>query len=142
MAEGELTVTLSEEITLHGAEFSPSASITYSNIEFYDKNIKLIGTSLTELYTCSDDGTSADYDWDKVLYTRITNLDDTNSVFIEMQTSNGEWAYVEIVAKGSFIIQKHNGYVDDDGTQEKIDKVQAAFETAEGYIEIFIARIA
>ena len=84
----DLTVTIAESITLEGNEFSQSAVKAYSDIEQYTKFIKkLPASSYTTLYTCSSDGTSADYDYDEVEYVRIKNLDSSYDTYLEIKNA-------------------------------------------------------
>ena len=136
----ELTVTISESITLEGNDFSQSAVKVYSDIEHYTKFIKeLPSGAYTTLYTCSADGTSADYNFNEVEYVRITNLDESNDTYVMIGADGGTFFYNEIPPGSFFIIQNHALLTDDSYTLNNVLAVKAGQATYDVKIEVFIA---
>ena len=136
----DLTVTISESITLEGNDFSQSAVKVYSDIEHYTKFIKKLPSgAYTTLYTCSADGTSADYNFNEVEYVRITNLDADNDTYVMIYSNGENYVYNEIPPGSFFIIQNHESITDNDEGLDDIVAVKAGQATHDVKIEVFIA---
>lgn len=88
-----LTVTVSESVTLNGAVRGNTNELTISGIESVFERIVTIPNDqdttvlLTKSSVASSDGA---IDIQDTKYIRITNLDSTNSVNLSLQIDNGE----------------------------------------------------
>ena len=91
----DLTVTITEDITLNGSQFGNSNSFVVSSINEVFKRIVTCPASQDTTIALfqsavSDDIESLGLDTQDVKYIRVTNLDDTNSVNLSLQVDAGE----------------------------------------------------
>ena len=114
-----LTVTISESVTLNGQDLGATNEKTIASInEIYKRIVTCPAnseTTLAHFHSSVADGTLAPLDIDDVKYIRITNLDDTTSVTLSLQSDVGEddsaadeSASLLIEAGGSFIMGAPN----------------------------------
>ena len=140
-----ITQTITESITLEGNAISNSLTNTVSNLVYKESKIINLSTSFQTIVT-ADATASAfpKYDWDKVNYLSITNLDDTNLVYIELELSTGtDFAYLTIGPGMWWSINSLQNYIDDDsGLDADIEAIQGKFRSSEGNIELLIGSIA
>jgi len=118
-----LTTTITEELTLDGSDCGASASIEQGNVVYYESKIfPLANTGVNDhnvLYRCTDGGHNDEdigikYDYNKVKYARITNLDASDDCTISIKTrlSTGHsYFQIKIGAGGSFIIGDHSQFM-------------------------------
>ena len=89
-----LRVTIQEDIVLAGVNHSSKRKINISSInEIYKRIITCPSnseTTLAHFHSSVADGTLAPLDIDDVKYIRVTNLDDTTSVTLSLQSDVGE----------------------------------------------------
>ena len=89
-----LTVTISESVTLNGQDLGATNEKTIASInEIYKRIVTCPAnseTTLAHFHSSVADGTLAPLDIDDVKYIRITNLDDTTSVTLSLQSDVGE----------------------------------------------------
>ncbi len=89
-----LTVKLIESISLNGKDQGGTTSFTIASInEVYKRIITCPAnseTTLAHFHSSVADGTLAPLDIDDVRYIRVTNLDDTTSVTLSLQSDVGE----------------------------------------------------
>ena len=139
-----LTTTITESLTLEGSDCGSGVSITQSNVVYYLKKVIPISASNggTSLYTCSSDGTSADFDYDKVKYARITNLSATTKIYMAVKVKTGTAHYIEFVIAplGSFIINSHNAWISNDTTISEgvVKEVRVQAASIMGVGELFV----
>jgi len=101
----DLTVTITESITLNGVQYGNSVNKTFSSKGVVDQRIMSIaagGDSYTDIFnfsTADSAGTGIKNDF---AYFRITNLDDTN--FVTLQVTAGDTYWIKLKAGESFML--------------------------------------
>ena len=89
-----LRVTIQEDIVLGGVNHGSKTKLNISSInEIYRRIVTCPSnseTTLAHFHSSVADGTLAPLDIDDVKYIRITNLDDTTSVTLSLQSDVGE----------------------------------------------------
>tara|TARA_Y100000114_G_scaffold79946_1_gene73595 strand:+ start:553 stop:1017 length:465 start_codon:yes stop_codon:yes gene_type:complete len=83
ITNSDLEVTIQESLTLGGASFGGTKTLTISGInEAYKRIVKCVNSQTTTIATFNGNAFAADnaIDVEDAKYMRITNLDDTNSV--------------------------------------------------------------
>tara|TARA_R100000808_G_C2152517_1_gene161995 strand:- start:3413 stop:3904 length:492 start_codon:yes stop_codon:yes gene_type:complete len=88
-----LTVTIEEEITLNGSRQGAKNVKRISNInEIYKRIVSCPGTDtrVVDFHSSVSDAVLTPLDVQDVLYIRLTNLDDANSVVLSLQMDPGE----------------------------------------------------
>lgn len=102
----DLTVTITETISLNGVQYGNSINKTFSTQGQVDQRIMNIAVGeegfMTDIFSFSTDdgqgiGVKNDY-----AYFRITNLDDTN--FITLQITSGDTYWIKLKAGESFML--------------------------------------
>ena len=139
-----LKVTISEELVINGNDLGTQNVFTDSSITFADRRVlPLDATSnrgVGKFDSKSGAGTFTD---GTVEYLRITNLDDTNGIVLDIRGS-GEQYFVEVEPLCSFILS--NNIMDaNDATAAQtfstanIDSISAKAKAGTPDIEYFIA---
>jgi hypothetical protein len=101
----DLTVTITESVTLNGVQYGNSINKTFSSKGEVDQRIMSIATSgdtYTDIFnfsTVDSAGTGVKNDF---AYFRITNLDDTN--FVSLQVTAGDTYWIKLKAGESFML--------------------------------------
>ena len=89
-----LTVTVAESITLNGQDLGSVNTKSIASInEIYKRIVTCPAnseTTLAHFHSSVADGTLAPLDIDDVKYIRVTNLDDTTSITLSLQSDVGE----------------------------------------------------
>ena len=89
-----LTVTLTESISLNGSDQGATNTLTIGSInEVYKRIVTCPAnseTTVAHFHSSVADGTLSPLDIDDVRYIRLTNLDDTTSITISLQSDVGE----------------------------------------------------
>ena len=83
IVNADLEVTIQETLTLGGASFGGTKTLTISGInEAYKRIVKCVNSQTTTIATFNGNAFASDnaIDVEDAKYMRITNLDDTNSV--------------------------------------------------------------
>jgi hypothetical protein len=83
ITNADLEVTIQETLTLGGASFGGTKTLTISGInEAYKRIVKCVNSQTTTIATFNGNAFASDnaIDVEDAKYMRITNLDDTNSV--------------------------------------------------------------
>jgi len=106
-----LTVKISESVILNGSEQGNTNTITVSNINEISREIFHCDTSENNLLWFIDEIASADtgsghnrFLRNKVMYVRITNLDDTNYVTLTVRNHSDDEFAIKLSAGASFIV--------------------------------------
>ena len=90
----KLVVKLSESIVLNGEKQGGSSTVVINSISDIYKRIVTCPanseTTLVHFHSSVADGTLAPLDIDNVKYIRVTNLDDTTSITLSLQSDVGE----------------------------------------------------
>ena len=146
-----LKVTLSEECSIEGVNYSGSRTKSFSSITSIFRHIVNVTTTEGTILTfTASGGDIATIDQDTVEYLRITNLDTTNFVVISLKDGSAAVAAFRLDAGRSLIVPTPNQldehpqfFVDDDaathGTMLDIDTITADADGAACNIEIFCA---
>mgnify|MGYP003660697634 CR=1 FL=1 len=103
ISNANLTVTLTESVSLNGSEQGATNTLTISNIDEVYKRIVTVPTSeitLIEMSTAVANGTFIESD---VLYIRITNKDDTNHVSLTFKNEDNDEMGIKLDKGQSFI---------------------------------------
>jgi len=101
-----LTVTITEDISLNGVTYGNTVSTTFATQGQVDQRIMSIAVGVEGLFTdifsfstVDGQGTGVKTDY---AYFRITNLDDTN--FVTLQITAGDTFWIKLKASESFIL--------------------------------------
>ena len=90
----KLVVKISESIVLNGEKQGGSSTVVINSISDIYKRIVTCPanseTTLVHFHSSVADGTLAPLDIDNVKYIRVTNLDDTTSITLSLQSDVGE----------------------------------------------------
>ena len=127
----DLTVTLTESVTLNGVDQGATTSLTVASVVETFKRIVACPTGVdTTVATFKSTSATADgaLDVEDVRYVRITNLDGTNPVNLSLQIAKDEDAAPDVScsilleAGKSFIMgSPHDGIAVDDDAATLID---------------------
>ena len=94
VTNGTLKVTITEQCYLNGKNQGGSQTFSVSNIdEVYNRVITCPAnseTTLAHFHSSVADGTLAPLDIEDVRYIRVTNLDDSTSITLSLQSDVGE----------------------------------------------------
>lgn len=143
----ELSVNITESITLNGSEYGNSISKSFSTLGEVDQRIMNItqlnfesgGTEIIKTSTEDGRGTVVANDW---AYFRITNLDDTNFITLRFVSAT-DAVYIKIEAGESFMLMSPDFDIESSpfggGTFADIRTIAAASDTAACDIEYVIA---
>ena len=147
-----LKVTLTENLTVDGNNYSSERTKTFTTITNVYKTTVNVSTSGGEvLALASAAGNIGTLDRDNIEYMRITNLDTTNYVELGFEDTSGNNAYfVKLDAGRSFIVptpnlttEKPTFFANDGGhatsTHVDINSITADAHTAACNIEIMVA---
>ena len=145
-----LTSTITEAVTINGAARGNTITQTYTINDVYERvvNVQAAPTGQVTLYTTHASVPEGSvFDDDLVEYVRITNLDSSNYVKLEITNGGGDEALFRLNAGDSFILGKHDGAstgvcsfnsgVVDAGLHE-ITHVKAQADTAACQVEVFV----
>jgi hypothetical protein len=137
----DLTVTLTEAITLNGYDQGSKNTKTISSIAEISKRIMTITTNEATIVNMSGAVASAGHFNDSfVKYMRFTNLDDTNFVTLTFRNDDDDEVAIKLDAGNSFMWFADNsgGMVD---VMNAIDASAggAASDTALGSMEVIMA---
>ena len=129
----DLTVTLTESVTLNGVDQGATTSLTVASVVETFKRIVACPTGVdTTIATFRTSTSTADnaLDLEDVRYIRVTNLDGTNPVNLSLQVAKDEDAAPDVScsilleAGKSFIMgSPHDGIAVDDDAATLIDSL-------------------
>ena len=154
----DLTVTLTESVTLNGVDQGATTSLTVASVVETFKRIVACPTGVdTTIATFRTSTSTADnaLDLEDVRYIRVTNLDGTNPVNLSLQVDAGEdhsaadeSCTILLEAGKSFIMgSPHDGIAVDDDAATLIDSLTDLESilvdplSNEVAVEIFIASV-
>ena len=104
ISNATLTVTLTESITLNGAQQGATNTKTFADIDEISKRILTITTNEATIATFSGAVASAGhYNDSAVRYMRFTNKDDTNFITLTFRNQDNDEAAIKLDAGQSFI---------------------------------------
>jgi len=148
-----LTVTLTEAITLNGVDQGGTNTLSISSVNEVSKRIVTATTTEQIILAFGTVVAAGQFLEDKVVYIRITNLDDTNHVGLIFRNENSDEFSVKLDKGQSFIYNGDlaGGVVD---TMDAVDNagltsntfgdlvdITADADTASCDLEIFVASI-
>ena len=146
-----LTVTLTEAITLNGYDQGSTNTLTIASVNEVSKRIVTATTTEQEILAFSTAVAAGTFLEDKVVYFRITNLDDTNHVVLTFKSEGNHEFAVKLDKGQSFIYNGDlaGGVVDTMDASasalslalEDLVNVTADADTASCDLEIFVACI-
>ena len=104
ISNATLTVTLTESITLNGAQQGATNTKTFADIDEISKRILTITTNEATIATFSGAVASAGhYNDSAVRYMRFTNKDDTNFLTLTFRNQDNDEVAIKVDAGQSFI---------------------------------------
>tara|TARA_R100000781_G_scaffold92092_1_gene57035 strand:+ start:16893 stop:17342 length:450 start_codon:yes stop_codon:yes gene_type:complete len=147
----DLTVTISESVTLNGALRGSTNSITTSSIvDTYERILTAAHSNTTTICTfaASPHTSAGALDVENCKYLRITNLSDTEDMKLALVTTNTNYQ-VTVRAGGSHVLfQAENGAIGEEDTSpafptlEDITSVQVRPSgSADIQVETFVALV-
>jgi len=154
----DLTVTITESVTLNGAARGSSNALTVTGVDDVYHRIVTVpsggDTTLVNFHAAVSTSESS-LDVENVKYIRVTNLDSSNPVNLSLQVDAGEddsaadgSATLLLEAKKSFIMGSPSDgiAVDDDAativtTLNNLESIIADSASAAVQVEIFIASV-
>ena len=146
-----LTVTLTEAITLNGYDQGSTNTLTIASVNEVSKRIVTATTTEQEVLAFGTAVASGTFLEDKVVYFRITNLDDTNHVVLTFKSEGNHEFAVKLDKGQSFVYNGDlaGGVVDTMDASasalslalEDLVNVTADADTASCDLEIFVACI-
>ena len=135
------TITISESLTLNGKSYGNSISKTFASQGEVIQRIMSVSTSFPDiLYTSTVDGRGqvVAADW---CYFRITNLDDTNFITLELYISATMSYFQKIEAGESFFLMSPDMGVDIAGAVPAladVTRIKADADTAACDVEFLM----
>ena len=109
ISNATLTVTVSESVSLNGAQQGGTNTVTFSGINEVSKRILTITTNEATVATFSGAVASAGhYNDSAVRYMRFTNLDDTNFITLTFRNQDNDEVAIKLDAGQSFIFNGDN----------------------------------
>ncbi len=146
-----LTVTLTEAITLNGYDQGSTNTLTIASVNEVSKRIVTATTTEQEVLAFGTAVAAGTFLEDKVVYFRITNLDDTNHVVLTFKSEGNHEFAVKLDKGQSFVYNGDlaGGVVDTMDASasalslalEDLVNVTADADTASCDLEIFVACI-
>ena len=141
----DLTLTITEAVTLNGAARGSTNTQTVSGVTEVFHRIIDVGTAATQ-EVCAFAAAKGGWQFadGTVLHLRITNLDATNFVELVVTESSVQEYAVKLEAGDSFILGNSVADANADGVGAapsftNIDSITAKADTAECQLELFVA---
>jgi len=132
----DLTVSITESYTLNGVEYGGTVNKVFSDNGEVVKRIMRIGiSSFANVFDYATEGIQADFK-----YFRVTNLDDTNFINIQLFNDNSDAFWVKLKAGESFMMMDNEYDINEGaatfGGFNELTKIAAQADTAECDLEI------
>ena len=100
-----LTVNIQESITLNGVTYDKTTTKSIASVANYHSRVVQLKASTTHtLIGLAADPSSGKFDSDDFKYMRITNLDDTNAIQLNLTDASDATVAIEIGAGNSFTL--------------------------------------
>ncbi len=104
-----LTTTISESITLNGVTYDKTTTKSIASVAVYSSTVYQLKASTTHaLVNFASIPTGTRFDTEDFKYMRITNLDDTNAVNINLTDASDAALGLQLNAGESFILSALN----------------------------------
>jgi len=138
-----LKVTISEELVINGNDLGTNNVFTDSGITFADRRVMSLTTASRSIILFNSQNEAGAYQDDVVEYLRITNLDDTIGIILDIRGS-GEQYFVDLEPECSFLLSNNTMDANNETTAQvfstaNIDSIHANSKSGTPIIEYFIA---
>lgn len=138
-----LKVTISEELVINGNDLGTNNVFTDSGITFADRRVMSLTTASRSIILFNSQNEAGAYQDDVVEYLRITNLDDTIGIILDIR-GNGEQYFVDLEPECSFLLSNNEMDANNETTAQafstaNIDSIHAKSKSGTPNIEYFIA---
>ena len=138
-----LKVTITEELVLNGADLGAQNVFTDSSITYADRRVMALSTTRRSVILFDSQQAAGTYADDTIEYWRITNLDDTNGVVLDIRGNNEQY-FVDLEPECSFLLSNNEMDANDATTPQvfttsNIDSIYATAKAGTPNIEYFIA---
>ena len=138
-----LTVNITENINVNGKSYGNTQSYNFTGNGRVDQRVMEIATgSYTDIVLFSSADGRGTFDVDDFTYFRISNLDDTNFVTLEITNENNQKYFVKLKTSESYLLMCPEifaqGSGDADVSLSDIKSVKAQANAAAVYIEYLV----
>ena len=144
-----LTSTITEAVTINGAARGNTITQTYTVNDVYERVVNVPTSQVTLYTTHASVPEGSVFDDDLVEYVRITNLDSSNHVTLEITNAGSDEALFRLNPGDSFVLGKHDGTSPVgvcsfkeggavDSTLHEITHMKAQADTAACQVEVFV----
>ena len=143
LSNATLTVTLTESITLNGAEHGSKKTMSISGVNEISKSIMTVPTTGVQVYAGSTAAAYGTFVTANVKYLRITNLDTENYVVLHLE-GNSHYAQLTLAAGHVFMLSDVSSVFDSADavasfSAEDITRIDVMANTADVDIEMLVA---
>ena len=149
----DLKVTIKESINLNNTAYGSTRTVTYSDIvDVYKRILTLTADTEVNLYTTAASQTEGSVmDKDSVKYVRITNLESSTAINVQItQGADAGVTWFQVLAGDSLLLGSHSLSMDAASatlalvgiTLGDITRVDAYSATTTAQVELFIASTA
>ena len=143
----DLTVTVSENLTLNGVQQGSSNKLTLSDIAEFSRRIVTVPTSEVSIVAFGDAVGAGTFHNTAVLYIRFTNLDNANYVTLNFEGANSTDFSIRLDKnRGTHIITATHATLGVDdycdvaaSTLEKLETIKATANTGTCDVEVVVA---
>tara|TARA_R110000765_G_scaffold368224_1_gene458346 strand:- start:181 stop:618 length:438 start_codon:yes stop_codon:yes gene_type:complete len=100
----DLTVSITESYTLNGVEYGGTVNKVFSsNGEVVKRIMRIDDATYTSIFDYVTEGVQADFK-----YLRVTNLDDTNFVTLQVFNSNSDAFWIKLKPSESYMLMDNS----------------------------------
>ena len=153
ISSADLVVTVTESISLNGAQQGGTNSVTIGSINEVSKRIVTVLTAGIELMKFHDTAAAGQFVYGDVRYIRLTNKDNANHITLTFKNAQND-EFIVLLDKGQSIIYNSNldgGVVNTFDAKETapasadnlgtLTSIYAKADTANVDVELFVASI-
>tara|TARA_B100000497_G_C7609006_1_gene365768 strand:+ start:351 stop:779 length:429 start_codon:yes stop_codon:yes gene_type:complete len=138
-----LKVTISEELVINGNDLGTKNVFTDSSITFADRRVMSLTTASRSIILFNSQNEAGAYQDDVVEYLRITNLDDTIGIVLDIRGSSKQY-FVDLEPECSFLLSNNEMDANNETTAQvfstsNIDSIHAKSKSGTSSIEYFIS---
>jgi hypothetical protein len=139
----DLTVSITESVTLNGVDQGGSHTLTVSDVKETDRRIVNVDTTEVDIIGFGTGNAQGQFERTEVKYIRITNLDDTNYLTLGISKTGADTAYLKLEAGKSAIFGNDDLEVDAAGGASsafvEADSISGKANGAAVDVEYFVA---
>lgn len=139
----DLTVSITESVTLAGSDRGSSHTLTISDVTETDNRIVNVGTAEVDLIGFGSSNSQGTFIRTDVKYIRITNKDDTNYVTLGMSKTGADTFFIKLEAGKSIMFGNDDLEVDAAGGASsafvEADNISAKANGSACDVEYFVA---